>query len=91
MRESRFRRPDRSGRLQYRLELGRGARPADDAALSRVASRVAAQPASSLACRRGAQVSRAKRRDLVAPTDYRGVEGGLPEWPALTNPHEVKD
>ena len=89
--ESRFRRPDRSGRLQHRLELGRSARPADDAALSCAAGRMASQPARSLACRRCAQVSRARRRAAAAPADDCRTEGGLPKRRALTNPRKVKD
>ena len=89
--ESRFRRPDRSGRLQHRLELGRSARPADHAAISRAAGRMAPQPSCSLACRRRAQVSLARGRAAGAPADDCRIEGGLPKRRALTNPRKVKD
>ena len=84
--ESRFRRPDRSGRLQYRLELGRSTRSVDYAAVSRIAGRMAAQPTRSLARSRCAQVSIARRRAAGASADDCGIEGGLPQRGALTNP-----
>ena len=89
--ESRFRRPDRSGRLQHRLELGQALDQLTMPRFLALRAEWRRNPPVHWLVAAALKYRAPDDAATAAPTDDCGIESGLPKRRALTNPRKVKD